>query len=125
MKFCTDHWAKLRAAISERGLDKLVANDGAQVAQDLVDGRPDPLMAAHNAIVSNAAGKVGLAIMMPNDDGSDRCPICYLKALSLAAPRCECGDPACTSESRAKEFERWIEFAADEQLERINGKAIA
>ena len=119
MKFCMDHWNKLRTAIAERGLEALVAADGMTAVNDLIAGRPDPLMAAHNAIVSNAASKVGLAIMTANDDGSERCPICYLKALSLAAPRCECGDPACTPESRAEGFERWIDRAADEQLERM------
>jgi len=28
MRFCEDHWAKLRAAIDARGLIKLVANSG-------------------------------------------------------------------------------------------------
>jgi hypothetical protein len=60
--------------------------------------------------------------MAPNDDGSERCPVCYLKELSLAAPRCECGDPACTPESRAESFERWIERAADDELERLGAK---
>lgn len=122
---CIDHWAKLRAALAERKLDKLIAADGMQAAADLVAGRPDPLMAAHNAILSNAVDKVGLAIMMQNDDGSERCPICYLKALSLASPQCTCGDPACTPESIADGFERWIEIAADEQLKRISGGASA
>jgi hypothetical protein len=116
MKFCQSHWDKLKSAIEARGLMSKVATSGEQAAAQIAAGKPDPLMAAHNAIVSNALGKVGLELMMPNDDGSDRCPICYLVKLSLAAPRCECGDPACTSQSRADNFERWIEHAADDQV---------
>jgi hypothetical protein len=118
---CQSHWDKLRDALKVRGLYGMVAQDGAQAARDLADGRPDPLMAAHNAIVGNALDTAGLAVMTPNDDGSERCPLCYLKALSLAAPGCECSDPTCTPESRAERFERWIDCAADDQLARISG----
>ena len=125
MKMCQSHWDKLRAAIADRGLDKFVSADGLAAINALVAGRPDPLLAAHNAIVGNAASKVGIAVMQQNEDGSDRCPICYLKQLSLAAPRCECGDPACTPESRAEGFEQWIDFAANDQATRINGEGQA
>ncbi len=118
---CQPHWDKLRDAIKLRGLDDMIAKDGMQAAQQLAEGRPDPLLAAHNAIVGNAAAAAGLAIMSPNDDGSERCPICYLKEASFAAPSCDCGDPACTSESRADRFERWIEHAANDQSKRIHG----
>ena len=118
MRMCNAHWDKLRDAIRVRGLDGLIAKDGAQAAADLADGRPDPLMAAHNAIVGNALGVVGLAAMAHNDDGTERCPLCYPVELSLQT-RCECGDSACTPESRAARFEGWIDRAADEQLQRM------
>lgn len=120
MRICQPHWDKLRDALKLRGLDDMVAKDGAQAAHDLADGRPDPLMSAHNAIVSNALGVVGLAVMEPNDDGTERCPLCYLQQLSLRG--CECGDPACTFEARVARFEGWIDRAADDELQRVGGK---
>lgn len=122
MRMCQTHWDKLRGALRLRGLYDLVAKDGAQAARDLADGRPDPLMSAHNAIVGNALGLVGLAAMAPNDDGTERCPLCYLKQLSLASPKCECGDLACAPESRAERFEGWIDRAADDELQRVGAK---
>jgi hypothetical protein len=119
---CQSHWDKLREALKVRGLYGMVAKDGAQASRDLAEGRPDPLMAAHNAIVGNALNTAGLAIMAANDDGSERCPICFLMA---AAAGCQCGAPACTPEARAAQsarFEAWIERAADDELERIGAK---
>lgn len=93
MKFCQPHWEELREKIRERGLYGLVATSGEQAVAQLVDGVEngtkktnfDPLMAAHNQLVSNAIGVVGLALMMLNEDGSERCPVCYLIA------NCQCG----------------------------------
>jgi hypothetical protein len=116
MKFCQPHWDKLKAAIEARGLMSRVASSGEQAAAQLAAGKPDPLMAAHNAIVGNALGKVGLELMMPNEDGTERCPICFLVKLSLESPRCECGDPTCTPQARAESSERWIDHAADDQI---------
>lgn len=108
MKFCTDHRAKTKSAIALRGLDKLVAKDGATAAADLAAGRPDPLMYAHNAIVSNVLNTAGIGIMMAKDDGSEWCPLCYL------IENCKCGEgDAC----RAR-WESWIDRAADEAAER-------
>lgn len=112
MKFCNTHWEKLRAAIEERGLTPLVSDGGASVAEKMADAGGtglrldnfDPLMGAHNKIVEHALGAVGLALFQPNDDGSPRCPICYLTALHQA----QCRDPKC-----GQDFEAWINFAAD------------
>src|SRR5579859_4119178 len=98
MRFCDPHWKKLRAAFKERGLDKYVAKDGAQAALDLIEGKPDPLMAAHNAILSNVMDRVGLEVMMPNEDGTERCPLCYIQKLARESA-CTCGDPKCTPET--------------------------
>src|ERR1044071_1245799 len=97
VRMCQSHWDKLREALKVRGLDGMVANDGAPPARDLAEGRPDPLMSAHNAIVANAMTRAWLAIMSNIDDGSERCPICFLMA---AAAGCQCGAPACTPEAR-------------------------
>lgn len=108
MKFCKDHWDKTRGAIALRGLDKLVAKDGATAAADLDAGRPDPLMYAHNAIVTNAVNAAGIGMMLAKDDGGEWCPICFL------VENCRCGEgDAC----RAR-WESWIDLAADEAAER-------
>jgi hypothetical protein len=105
MKFCQDHWDRLRAAIADRGLDGLVARGGAAAAANVVSeikegSNPenfDPLMGAHWAIASNAmefikrAGGNPLYLMF---DGLEdpvtgyaaeyegrtwpRCPLCYI-----------------------------------------------
>lgn len=86
MKFCTTHWESLRQAITDRGLDRFVSPDGEELARRLADesqGNPersnfDPLMGAHNAILSNALRIVGVDIIMPSHDGSHRCPLCFV-----------------------------------------------
>src|SRR5262245_849386 len=45
----------------------------------------EPLMAAYFAILGNALNVAGMDIMAPNEDGTDRCPLCFL----IAA--CKCG----------------------------------
>lgn len=113
MKFCADHWAQLRAAIDARGLTPFVPQGGEEAARRMAEGGEgrggfDPLMGAHNAIVSNALGTAGLEIMAPNADGSERCPLCYL----LSECRCEHrGTPQCP-------FATWVDRAADDQLAR-------
>ena len=85
MRFCTDHWTKLKAAIDARGLTPLIATSGEQAAAQLhkalTDGPSkstfDPLMAAHNLIFERTLRMFGLEIMNRNDDGSDRCPVCF------------------------------------------------
>lgn len=106
MKFCTDHWQKLRAAIEARGLTRFVAKDGKHAAAQFVAGKPDPLMDAHNRIVAHALDCRGIALMMPNEDGSDRCPLCFIKQT------CACGALDC-----GERIEQWIEFAANDAAE--------
>lgn len=113
MRFCMPHWEKLRAAIDDRGLSHLVSRNGQQAMQSFVkdiEGTADPLLdfdpllAANNMIWSKALEVGGLSIMAPNEDGTDRCPICWLTAEHTRT----CTDPACP-----QDFERWIEYAAD------------
>ena len=117
MKMCERHWGMLRAAIDRRGLTGLVAKSGEQacsnVAADLQGTKNpratfDPLMDAHFAIVNQVMGRVGLAVMAPNDDGSERCPLCFIQETHDK----ECQDPRCGS------FDKWIDCASDDSLAR-------
>lgn len=113
---CADHWAALRGAIEARGLAELVAATGEEAARRMQaeahEGRTidnfDPLMGAHMAILTNALSARGVDIMLPNEDGTERCPLCFL-TLDHAAG---CRDPDC----RVGSFDKWIERAADDQL---------
>jgi hypothetical protein len=119
MRMCQEHWEALKLAIEERGMDHLIAKDGARAAQNLAQelegGRTianfDPLMGAHNAILGNALGFGGLAVMAPNDDGSERCPLCFLNLMH----REHCEQPGCDFM-----FDGWINRAADDELELWN-----
>lgn len=113
MKMCQRHWDLLKDAIKERGLYDLVAPDGkaamTNMASEVQSGSKvtnfDPLMAAHNDIWGHAMDLAGLAVMSPNPDGSEKCPICY--CADLHAPECKddpCPDPR---------FDEWIGFAAN------------
>lgn len=140
MRFCQDHWDRLRAAIDERGLSHLIAPDGetavAQIKQELEQGPSavtfDPLMSAHWAIVSNAmdtitrAGASPLYLMTagpedpvegygPAGDGRTwpRCPLCYLNL----AHELTCKDPRCTL-PKVGGYDWMIERAADDQAQR-------
>ena len=117
VKFCQAHWDKLREAIRARGLYELVAADGTEAVRRTMSelgsvrskSNFDPLMAAHWAIVNNVmAGPAGLAIMMQNEDGSDRCPLCFIRDDHLA----RCAVPGC----EVKDFDWMIERASDDSL---------
>src|SRR5207249_3916186 len=106
MKFCERHWSALRTAIDVRGLTPYVAKGGADAAgrmrsetgDKLTADNFEPLMGAHNAILRHALDAAGLTIMAPNEDGSDRCPICYLTTEHAKT----CTDPACPSDGFEK-----------------------
>lgn len=110
MRFCLPHWQELREAILAQGLESLIAKDGEEIAarlhSELEEGAKktnfDPLMAAHMAILSNALSVAGLVVMSPNEDGSERCPLCYLVG------NCPCG--------RGNEcpYRTWIYRAAED-----------
>lgn len=100
MKICPDHWARLRAAIDERGLSHLVARSGKEATDRIVaqlehsvEHREslrdamrkqdeaasfDPLLGANFAIFSNALEAGGLYLMTPDEQGQPRCPLCEL-----------------------------------------------
>jgi hypothetical protein len=68
----------------------------------------DPLMAAHNMIVSRALDMIGLELMTANEDGSERCPICSLQMGHDA----NCKEPGCKYS-----YDSWVEYAARDTLE--------
>lgn len=90
MKFCQPHWDALREAINARGLGHLVAVNGrdaharavAELKGEADVSDFDPLMAAHNMILSRATQDFGLALFT-----GDYCPVCeYLKVYPPPAP---------------------------------------
>jgi hypothetical protein len=128
MRFCQDHWDRLRKAIDERGLTDLVAPDGkvamAQLADQLERAQRgeektltpvnyDPLMAAHWAIVNNVAetarkfGGPGAALYAM---AGDCCPLCYANEQHQAV----CNEEGCTFT-----YDDWIDRAADDELEHV------
>lgn len=103
MKFCATHWTALREAISSRGLDGFISKNGEEAAKRMAEGTFDPLLAAHNAIVSQAVRVAGLGIMV-----NEGCPICSLNE----GHKEQCKEPGCSFS-----YEPWIGYAADESLE--------
>lgn len=136
MKFCQDHWDRLRALIVDRGMDGLVARGGADATRRMIDelqaGRNtdnfDPLMAAHWAIANNAmehiarAGGNPLYLMGegPEDPcvgyGAEnegrtwpRCPLCYINLVHELT----CKGGGCTL-PRKGGYDWMLERAADD-----------
>lgn len=120
MNFCQAHWDTLRAAIDERGLTPLIAQDGQAAVDNMVAqleqrddvSNYDPLMAAMWAIDANALKLAGLALMMVREGSADPpCPLCFLNIEHKRA----CNDPDCQFT-----YDDWINKAADEELEHVN-----
>ena len=94
MKFCTDHWTRLRAEIDRVGLTALIPEGGeaAMKAMMRADSEGpsidafDPLMQAHNMIWSRAMEEIKTKyqqnpLMTMADDAENpewACPICAL-----------------------------------------------
>lgn len=137
MRFCDDHWGRLRAAIEGRGLGHLIAQGGERAAlnfsRELAAGKQtiatfDPLMGAHWSIVSNAmktverAGGNPLYLMgdgpedeveIPGGEGKTwpRCPLCYLGL----AHELTCREPQCKL-PHVDGYAWMIDRAADDQV---------
>lgn len=114
MKFCTSHWDALRAAVIDAGLGHFIPTSGQEAIRRLADGVEtnentrsnfDPLMGAHNSIVSNVLKTAGLGIFGTNADGSEICPLC------LVIDRCPCGLQAECS------YQKWIGFAVRDEVD--------
>lgn len=93
MKFCTDHWAKLRVAIDDVGLTALIPEGGEAAMKAMLSESSgstidnfDPLMRAHNMIFSRAMEEIKTKYaqnpLMLMADAAEHpewaCPICAL-----------------------------------------------
>lgn len=144
MRFCQDHWDRLRAAIDERGLSHLIASDGRLAIEQLADQLQraqegeepvspvnyDPLMAAHWSIVNNVMAQLGpnaLYLMSggpedpvegygPKYEGRTwpRCPLCYINL----AHEVSCKEENCAL-SKENGYEWMINRAADDQVQAV------
>jgi hypothetical protein len=124
-----DHWERLKAAIDARGLSALIAETGQDAGQRLISGMADgpsidnfePLMEAHNAIVSNAMTFVedrycqSPLLIMGGDPEAPDCPICCLNWLHLEHDK-HCTKPNCDY-PKAATYDWMIDRAADDALE--------
>lgn len=145
MQFCQDHWDRLRSAISERGLDHLIAPDGQTAAQQLADQikrtqdgeepvtpvNYDPLMAAHWAIINNVLDQIGphalqllsgprgvvVQSAFPNRSQHRVWPRCPLCYINLLH-ELTCTEPECVLD-REHGFDMWVERAADDEAARV------
>lgn len=141
MKLCDDHWAKLRAAIDERGLSGFISSDGEAATKILAEQLTnpdapatvdnfDPLMNANMAIWSNTMGTLGPNAMYLMTEGEPdpvdekqyplaagrtwpKCPICYLNL----AHELTCKDAGCKLDVK-RGYDFYIERAADDQAKR-------
>lgn len=125
MKFCADHWTRMREAVAARGLDHHVAGDGGEavsrMASELVDGGAgkstfEPLMAMHWAIVGNIVGATPLT--MVDLIAYDGCPLCLANGRRHATFPEGCGEPDCDNPTRCASptyYDEWIEYAANDQ----------
>lgn len=112
MKLCENHWGELKKAIDERGLTNFISPSPEAATKRMAaeiqgTARPetfDPLLYANNAIWNNALNVAGLEVMTPNEDGSERCPVCFL------LETCPCKKEDCS-------YKRWVEYAANDALE--------
>jgi hypothetical protein len=82
MRFCQTHWDRLREAIKNKGLNQFVSADGETLTEKIKKEVkeevtiPDPLFAAHNAIVEAAIKQGGLYLLGKDEEGKDYCPLC-------------------------------------------------
>ena len=134
MKMCMNHWESLREAIKARGLYSLVADNGekavSNLASELEDGQTidnyDPLMSAHNAILSNSMDALGPSALMLFT--GDYCPLCVLNERSReaweqgkrdgmkAGQPCPCGACDAVFPAEPESYDVWIDRAADDQI---------
>ena len=124
MRMCEDHWAQLRAEVNKIGLGSLISEGGEEATKKMVAGLTegpsidnfDPLLQAHNAIMSNVmhlcsanGGQASvMELMSVRPDGGEWCPLCYINQQHYEA----CEDPHCDFT-----FDNWIGHAVAEQLQ--------
>jgi hypothetical protein len=87
MKFCQPHWDRLKAEIRSHGVADFIARDGKEAMTQAVGQLKgeretrqnyDPLMSAHWMIVNRALESGGLYLMVQDEHGNERCPLCEL-----------------------------------------------
>lgn len=117
MKFCDRHWQLLRAAINKRGLTPLTKSGEAHVAAlaEKREGPFDPLMGAHNMIVVRVLDGAGLILLVPNEDGTEKCPQCFAQAT------CTCTRPP---EECQRDIDAWTDQVADLALEEATRRGL-
>lgn len=82
MKMCQIHWDALKQAITDKGMFHLVSKDGHELLDRMKKelneefAQFDPLMSAHNSIVSAAIAAGGIGIMGRDENGNEYCPLC-------------------------------------------------
>jgi hypothetical protein len=106
MRFCKDHWQMCRDAVSERGMDALVARDGHEAIERAVgelNGEDtkktfDPLMSLNWHFTNGALKYGGLYLMGQNETGENEghyCPVCeFAKHYATFIPKHEIGKVA-------------------------------
>lgn len=116
MKMCQKHWDMMRQEVVDQGLGDWVAKDGETMAMQLTDQikkggehtavNYDPLMAAHQMILSRCMDMIGLGVLNP-DFG---CPICRFNEMRTEDGRCGCGRPDCevTEPGSIPDHETWL-----------------
>jgi hypothetical protein len=144
MKPCTAHWAAMRKAVIDRGMQHLVgtpeeSNERVKRAfSDLLDGRArtladkvrdfDPLLAMHGNFVRRVLQGMGPELFMQREEGeedgmpkNDRhyCPLCIARKGfdNHNTPTGRCSDPECPLQLHPGEQpwdEEYIESCADE-----------
>lgn len=115
MRICQKHWDALREAVRTRGMWPLVSQDGRAAAERMVEevqgtateATYDPLMAAHNMIVTAVIDAGAMYVMT-----GDYCPVCE------AVKHCPTGQP---DGYRDKEHieDDWINGPADAVLAHV------
>lgn len=81
MKMCQSHWEEIKAKLTEFGLYHLVPEGGEAAVKkmaSMIQEGPnkdnfDPLMMAHNAIVSKCLEVAGPQVLL-----NDGCPLCHI-----------------------------------------------
>jgi len=82
MQICQRHWNMIRTEIEKHGLTEFVSKSGEEAMErspaltDPTTGIPDPLMLVTIMLTERAVMAGGSSMLMPKEDGTERCPCC-------------------------------------------------